>query len=81
MPFRTAWGCEAHISVTRSSTFDSVRCSIRISSFEQVIMAGDPSSGGVITGGYNFYIDGTALPRFYDPVTLVWPVLNQSLEI
>eukprot|EP00957_Ditylum_brightwellii_P052884 4009780-Ditylum_brightwellii.AAC.1 len=36
-------------------------------------MADDPSSGGVITGGYNFYIGGTLLPRFYEPVALVWP--------
>eukprot|EP00957_Ditylum_brightwellii_P046295 3513006-Ditylum_brightwellii.AAC.1 len=44
-------------------------------------MAGDPCSGGVITWGYTFYIDGTVLPRFYKPATLVWPVLTQSLEI
>ena len=81
IPFRTEWGCEAHISVTRYSTFDSVRCSIRNSSFEQVIMAGSPGTGGVVIGGYNFYIDGKFLPRFYESVTLVWPVLNQRLEI
>eukprot|EP00957_Ditylum_brightwellii_P032102 2434435-Ditylum_brightwellii.AAC.1 len=44
-------------------------------------MAGDPCSGGVITRGYNFYIDRTVLPRFYEPVTLVWLVFNQRLEI
>eukprot|EP00957_Ditylum_brightwellii_P065694 4983015-Ditylum_brightwellii.AAC.1 len=31
--------------------------------------------------GYNFYIRGTILSRFYKPVTLVWPVLNQRLEV
>eukprot|EP00957_Ditylum_brightwellii_P165650 12610637-Ditylum_brightwellii.AAC.1 len=44
-------------------------------------MAGDPSSGGVITQGYNFCIDGTILTRFYNSVTLVWPILNKRLEI
>eukprot|EP00957_Ditylum_brightwellii_P157435 11982025-Ditylum_brightwellii.AAC.1 len=44
-------------------------------------MAGDPCSGGVITQGYKFCIDGTLLQRFYESVTFVWPVLNQRLEI
>eukprot|EP00957_Ditylum_brightwellii_P092534 7046798-Ditylum_brightwellii.AAC.1 len=44
-------------------------------------MAGSPGTGGVVTGGYNFYIDGTFLPRVYESVTLVWPVLNQRLQI
>eukprot|EP00957_Ditylum_brightwellii_P111614 8513520-Ditylum_brightwellii.AAC.1 len=44
-------------------------------------MAKDPSSDGVITGGYNFYIGGTLLPRFYKPVTLVWPVPNQRTKL
>ena len=44
-------------------------------------MAGSPSTGGVVIGGYNFYIDGTFLPRFYESVTFIWPVLNQRLWI
>eukprot|EP00957_Ditylum_brightwellii_P146397 11146717-Ditylum_brightwellii.AAC.1 len=42
-------------------------------------MAGSPGTGVVVIGGYNFYIDGTFLPSFYESVTLVWPVLNQRI--
>eukprot|EP00957_Ditylum_brightwellii_P156877 11940012-Ditylum_brightwellii.AAC.2 len=74
------WGHDTHISVTCYSAFDSVHCSIHNSTFEQLILTGDPSSSGVVTW-YNFYIGRILLPRFYNLVTLVWPVLNQRLEI